>query len=146
PLLDPRAAASDSRGNFYVLERNGNALRMVDRTGKIRTLITATSGAHPPRSSKGAAIDMKGPKHLTVDPDGNVLIADTENHMIRMYNPKDGNIEVIAGTGEKGSRIVEDDPLQTQFNRPHGVYVDRQGALWVSDSDNHRILKLTNWR
>jgi glucose/arabinose dehydrogenase len=74
-----------------------------------------------------------------------VIIADTENHLIRRYNPKDGTTVVIAGTGEKGDRLVPDDPLKTQLNRPHGVFVHPSGALYISDSDNNRILKMTNW-
>ncbi|MGH8246623.1 MAG: hypothetical protein ACREUU_09350, partial [Gammaproteobacteria bacterium] len=75
----------------------------------------------------------------------NVIIADAENHLVRKYNPKDGTTIVIAGTGEKGGRIVADDPLKTQLNRPHGVFVDPSGALYISDSYNHRILRVTGW-
>jgi DNA-binding beta-propeller fold protein YncE len=145
PLLDPRAAAPDSRGNVYILERRGNALRVVDSKGKIRTVVGPASSAAPPRSSRGAEAEMKGPKHLFVDAQDNVIIADAENHLVRKYNPKDGTTVVIAGTGEKGDRIAADDPLKTQLNRPHGVYVHPSGALYISDSYNHRILKLTGW-
>ena len=51
----------------------------------------------------------------------------------------------IAGTGQKGARLAPEDPLKTQLNRPHGVYVHPSGALYISDSDNNRILKLTGW-
>jgi glucose/arabinose dehydrogenase len=52
---------------------------------------------------------------------------------------------VIAGTGEKGDRIVQDTPIKTQLNRPHGVFVHPSGALYISDSYNHRVLKLSGW-
>ncbi len=58
---------------------------------------------------------------------------------------KPGVITTIAGTGEKGDRVVPGDPLRTQLNRPHGVYVHSSGALYISDSYNHRVLKLTDW-
>jgi hypothetical protein len=51
----------------------------------------------------------------------------------------------IAGTGEKGDRVEIGDPLRTQLNRPHGVFVHRSGDLYITDSYNHRILKLRNW-
>jgi hypothetical protein len=51
---------------------------------------------------------------------------------------------VIAGTGEKGGRLVADDPLKTQLNRPHSVFLHPAGALYLSDSYNHRVLKLAN--
>lgn len=145
PLVDPRAAAADSKGNVYILERRGNALRVVDKRGRIRTVIGPASSAVPPRSSRGTEPEMKGPKHIFIDAQDNVIIADAENHLVRKYNPKDGTTVVIAGTGEKGDRIVPDDPLKTQVTRPHGVYVHPSGALYISDSYNHRILKLTGW-
>ena len=133
PLVDPRAAAIDSKGNLYILERGGNALRVVDQNGKIRTVIAPGSKVDK---------DLNGPKHLCFDRQDNVIIADSENHLIRRCNPKDGTMVTIAGTGEKGDRLVPDDPLKTQLNRPHGVYLHASGALYISDSDNNRILKL----
>lgn len=136
PLVDPRAAAVDSKGNLYILERGGNALRVIDKNEKIRTVI------HPGSQTDK---DLNGPKHLCFDRQDNVIIADTENHLIRKYSPRDGKTVVIAGTGEKGDRLVADDPLKTQLNRPHGVFVHRSGELYISDSDNHRVLKMSNW-
>jgi NHL repeat len=136
PLVDPRAAAIDSKGNLYILERAGNALRVVDKSGKIRTVIAPGSKREK---------DMNGPKHLCFDRQDNVIIADTENHLIRKYSTKDGTTVVIAGSGEKGDMLVSDDPLRTQLNRPHGVFVHSSGALYISDSDNHRVLKMSNW-
>lgn len=135
PLVDPRAIVLDRKGNLYILERRGNALRVVDRKGTIRTVVSPTS-VQPP---------MNGPKHLCLDGRGNVLIADTENHVIRKYSPRDGSVAVIAGTGQRGDRIVAADPLQTQLNRPHGVYVHPSGDLYISDSENNRVLKVTGW-
>jgi len=132
PLQDPRAVAVDSKGNVYILERRGNALRVVDKSGKIRTLIKP--GSITP--------DMNGPKHLCVDRQDNVIIADAENHLVRKYSPADGTTVTIAGTGQKGDHVEPGDPLKTQLNRPHGVYVDKSGELYITDSYNHRILKM----
>ncbi len=145
PLLDPRATTVDSKGNVYILERRGNALRVLDRQGKIRTLIGPGIQSPLPRSASEKTLHLNGSKHLCVDRNDNVIIADTENHLILRYNPKNGTTVVLAGTGEKGDRLVADDPLKSQLNRPHGVLVHPLGALYISDSDNHRVLKLTNW-
>lgn len=135
PLVDPRAVVLDQQGNLYILSRRGNALRVVSKDGIIRTLV-----------GPGDVIpDLNGPKHLCVDLQGSVVIADTENHLIRKYSPRDGKLATIVGTGEKGDRIDPVDPLKTQLNRPHGVSIDRSGALYISDSYNHRILRLTGW-
>ena len=142
PLLDPRAITIDSKGNLYILERGGNALRMVDSGGKIHTV--AGTGKTGASGDGGPAIQatMNGPKHLCVDLEDNVLIADTENHLIRKYMPRDGKIILVAGTGKAGSSGVGGPPGQCQLNRPHGVFVDRTGALYISDSLNNRVLKI----
>jgi DNA-binding beta-propeller fold protein YncE len=143
PLADPRAVAADSKGNVYILERGGNALRVVDKKGKIQTLITPANASTS--NSRTVAPDLNGPKHLCVDRNDNVIIADAENHLVRRYDPKTGKTVTIAGTGQFGKEIVTGDPLKTQVNRPHGVFVHPSGALYISDSYNHRILKLTGW-
>ncbi len=134
PLMDPRAVAADAKGNVYVLERGGNALRVVSG-GKIRTLIKP--GDIQP--------DLKGPKHLCIDRSGNVIIADAENNLVRRYDIKTKLTTVIAGTGKPGAHIDPDNPLKTEVNRPHGVFVHSDGALYITDSYNHRILKLTKY-
>jgi sugar lactone lactonase YvrE len=132
PLEDPRAVAVDARRNVYVLERRGNALRVVDPQGKIRTVL-----------GPAGQLRLNGPKHLCVEKGGSVIIADTENHRIVRFTPADGSAAVVAGTGTKGDEINPDDPLRTALNRPHGVAVDSSGALYVTDSYNHRILKIS---
>ena len=145
PLVDPRAVAVDSKGNVYILERRGNALRVVDTKGRIRTLIGAADiNSSPVEVRKQGEPKLNGPKHLCVDARDNVMIADSENHVILKYTPRDGKTVVIAGTGEKGNGLVADDPLKTQLNRPHGVFVHPSGALYISDSDNNRVLKMMN--
>jgi len=144
PLVDPRAVAADSKGNVYVLERGGNALRVVDKQGKIRTLIAPTGSAATSAATK-VAPDLNGPKHLCVDRKDNVVIADAENNLVRYFNSSTGKTATIVGTGLPGKEIVGGEPLKTRVHRPHGVFVHPSGALYISDSYNHRILKLTVW-
>ncbi len=144
PLVDPRAAAADTQGNLYILERTGNALRVVDREGRIRTVVNA-SGQKGGEGDGGPALaaTLDGPKHLCVDQDGSVIIADAENHLIRRYVPTTGQLERVAGTGVKGSAGVGGDPLKCQLSRPHGVTVHPStGELFITDSYNNRILKI----
>jgi DNA-binding beta-propeller fold protein YncE len=140
--MDPRAVAVDAAGNVYILERGGHALRVVDVNGKIRTVVgTGKSGASGDGSDARQAT-LNGPKHLCIDAEGNVLIADTENHLIRKYLPKEGKIVRLAGTGKKGMAGVGGNPLQAELNQPHGVQVDPSGVLYIADSSNHRILRI----
>lgn len=144
PLVDPRAAAADREGRLYILERTGNALRVVDPGGTIRTVVNR-SGAKGAGGDGGPATEatLNGPKHLCVDRDGSVLIADAENHLIRRYVPSTGRLERVAGTGQQGREGVGGDPLRCQLARPHGVTVHpRTGELYLTDSYNNRILKI----
>lgn len=144
PLSDPRAVAPDRQGNVYVLERGGNALRVVGKDGRIRTVVNA-SGQKGGEGDGGPALEatMNGPKHLCVDKDDTVLIADAEAHLVRRYVPATGKIERVAGTGKHGSAGVGGDPRQCQLARPHGVTVHPQtGEIYITDSYNNRVLKI----
>lgn len=142
PLIDPRAVAVDGKGNVYILERAGHALRVVDADGKIRTV--AGTGRRGADGDGGSALKatLNGPKHLCVDGEGNVLIADTENHLIRKYLPREGKIVRVAGSGRKGRKGVDGSPLEVELNQPHGVHVRPDGTLYIADSSNNRILKI----
>jgi sugar lactone lactonase YvrE len=140
-LVDPRSVAVDGDGRLYILERGGHCLRVVEVDGTIRTV--AGTGAKGDSGDGGDArkATMNGPKDLSVDRDGSVLIADCENHVIRRYDPRSGVITRVAGTGSKGKGAAGA-PLETALDRPHGVHVGPDGALYICDSNNHRVLKL----
>lgn len=141
PLVDPRATATDANGNLYILERGGHALRVVDSQGEIRT----AAGTGKPGSGVGKALEaaMRGPKHLCIDRDGSVLIADTENHRVVRYTPGKETLELVAGSGTKGAGLGDGDPKRAEFSQPHGVIVHpRTGDIYISDANNGRVLKL----
>ncbi len=142
PLVDPRAVAVDASGNIYILERSGHALRVVDTSGHIRTV--AGTGAKGASGDGGDALraTFNGPKHLCVDPAGDVLIADTENHLIRKYLPREGKVVRVAGTGRKGIGGLDGPPLKAELYQPHGVHVRADGTIYIADSSNDRILKI----
>jgi len=141
PLVDPRAACADRNGNLWILERGGHALRVVDAKGKIQTV--AGTGVNGMGAGKALEAAMNGPKHLCIDRDGSVLIADTENHRIVRYNPKDATLTAVAGNGKKGAAGVGGDSLRAELNQPHGVRVHpKTGDIYISDASNNRVLKI----
>jgi hypothetical protein len=127
PLVDPRAAAMDENGNLYVVERGGNALRMVDSSGKIFTV--AGTGAKGKKDGNALDATFNGPKHLAIDQSNKVYIADDINHLIRKFDPITKTVTTVLGA------------KKWKLNRPHGVTVHGDD-LYVADSWNHRILKL----
>ena len=142
PLSDPRAVVAAADGSFYILERGGNALRFVDAAGKIKTV--AGNGKPGLSGDGGPALDatMNGPKHLCLDRDGSVIIADAENQVVRRYDPKTGKITRVAGTGKKGTAGLGGDPLACELARPHGVTIAPDGTLYITDSYNNRVLRI----
>ncbi|HLJ92886.1 MAG TPA: hypothetical protein VKU02_06805 [Gemmataceae bacterium] len=142
PLMDPRAVAVDPEGNIYILERSGHALRVVDPQGKIWTLVGTGKAGNSGDGGDGRLATLNGPKHLCVDREGNVLIADTENHVIRKYLPRERKIVRVAGTGRKGTAGVGGPPLSAELNQPHGVTVRSDGRLYIADSSNNRVLRI----
>jgi sugar lactone lactonase YvrE len=141
PLVDPRAVAIDGSKNVYLLERSGHALRIVDPEGKIRTVVgTGKAGASGDDGNARRAT-LNGPKHMCFDHDGNVIIADTENHVIRKYIVDENKIVRLVGSGRKGKTGIGGPPLAAELNQPHGVYFHRDGTLYIADSSNNRVLK-----
>ena len=147
PLVDPRAIALDPWGNLYICERSGNALRVVDVSGKIRTVAGTGERGYSGDGGPAREARLDGPKHLFAEPSGDVLITDTENHAIRRYSPVDGTIRHVAGTGIAGAAGVPGPAAVSDLNRPHGAQAHpRTGEIYVSDSANNRVLRIGRTR
>jgi DNA-binding beta-propeller fold protein YncE len=140
PLHGPRALAFGPDGTCWLALREGNALLRLDpKTATLRRV--AGTGKSGFTGNGGPALEatLAGPKGVALDPAGTVYLADTESHSIRYLDIAKNTIEVLVGTGKKGDGPDGDDPPKCQLARPHGVYVDRDGAVFIGDSENHRV-------
>ncbi len=142
PLVDPRAVIADRAGTIYILERAGHALRAVDPNGRIRTVVGTGKPGNSGDGDDARLATLNGPKHLCLDRAGRIIIADTENHVIRRYSPDTGRIERIAGRGVAGARGLGGPPLDLELRQPHGVHVHADGTLYIADTGNHRVLAI----
>lgn len=139
-LNGPRAVDFDASGDLWVALREGNAIFRLDLSAK-QAFHVAGSGAKGFSGNGGDAKKalLSGPKGISVAPDGNVFFADTESHSIRYVDLQKGTVELLLGTGKRGQTFSAD-PLKCETDRPHGVFVDGEGRVFVGDSENHRVL------
>lgn len=127
-----RAQAVDRKGNIYILA--GKGLKRYGRDGESEII----ANFDPP---------LNGAKHVWADANDDVLIADSNNHLIRKYLASGKKVITLAGTGEKGAGGVPGPALHAQLAEPHGVVAHpRTGDIYVADSRNHRVLRLTSKR
>ncbi|HKS37003.1 MAG TPA: hypothetical protein VJW76_07430 [Verrucomicrobiae bacterium] len=139
PLNGPRAVDFGKDGNMWLALREGNAIYRLDtKAGTIHHIAGTGRKGFTGNGGPARQATLSGPKGVSVAPDGNVYFADTESHAIRRIDVRKGTVELVAGTGERGDG-PESDPLKCKFARPHGIFVDGDGAIFVGDSENHRV-------
>ncbi|OEH84502.1 hypothetical protein BHU72_09865 [Desulfuribacillus stibiiarsenatis] len=140
----PRGVAVDSHGNLYIADRSNHRIRKVSATDGVITTVAGTGT--PDYSGDGEAAtsaNLKSPHGVAVDSHGNLYIADTENNRIRKVSAADGVISTVAGTGIYGYSGDEGTATLAQFRSIYGVIVDSNGNLYITDSNNNRIRKVT---
>jgi streptogramin lyase len=139
PLNGPRAIDFDRAGNLWLALRDGNAVYRLDlSTGTIHHVAGTGKKGFTGNGGPALGATLSGPKGLSIGPDGNVYVADTESHGIRMIDVGKGTIELIAGTGEKGDG-PPGDASKCRFTRPHGIFVDADGSIFVGDTESNRV-------
>ena len=130
----------DGNGNLYVADTSNHTIRKVTQGGEVTTLagLAGTPGAS---DGNGSGARFNNPGGVTVDSYGNVFVADTNNHTIRKISST-GLVTTFAGSaGIIGSG---DGPGNAaRFNYPNGVVVDLEGSVFVADTNNHTIRKIT---
>ncbi len=139
PLNGPRAIDFDQEGNMWLALREGNAVYKLDlQLGTIYHIAGTGEKGFTGNGGPARQATLSGPKGLSIAPNGNVYLADTESHSIRMIDLRKKTLELIAGTGERGDGPVGD-PLACKMARPHGVFVDSDGRVFVGDSEANRV-------
>jgi sugar lactone lactonase YvrE len=135
---DPYGVALDADGNVYVADGgDSNRIRRISAEGQVTTLAGGGEGFV---DGTGSAAAFHTPSALAFDRAGNLFVADTGNHAIRNITP-DGNVTTLAGNGKPG--YADGIGADAQFNAPVGVAVDRDGVVFVADTYNDRIRRIT---
>ena len=133
----PLGVAVDSAGNVYVADEANEMIRKIT-SGSVSTL--AGSGTPALTDGTGANASFWEPTGIAVDSAGNVYVADNVNNAIRKVTPS-GVVTTIGGSPAGLSGTATGTGSNAQFNRPWGIAVDNAGNVYVTDSNNFRIMK-----
>ncbi len=144
-LRQPSAVALDRAGNLFIADTGTQRVRQVSPAGTIATLagVGMPVWGLAPEQVPAATAGLNFPTGVAVDPQGNVFIADTDNHNVREVGTN-GLISTAVGTSQGGIGPASLPPTQTQLRGPQGVCLDHSGTLYVVDSSNHRVLRVTS--
>jgi sugar lactone lactonase YvrE len=142
PLNGPRAITADSEGNLYLVLREGNAVFRIDpRAGRIYHVAGTGESGYTGDGGPAKLAKLSGPKAIAWAPDGSLYLADTESHTIRKVDLKSGVITTVVGNGQRGDG-PDGDAKACKLSRPHGIFVSKAGAVYIGDSESHRVRTL----
>ena len=136
----PRAAAVDAAGNIYVADTQDEAIRKITPAGVV-SVFAGKPGVCGSTDGTGSAARFCNPDGVAVDAAGNVYVADTDNSTIRKITPA-GMVSTLAGVATKTGSTDSRNGSPT-FNHPQGVATDTLGNLYVADTVNCTIRKIT---
>ncbi len=142
-IFGARAVQVAPDGTVYILERQGSTLRAVEpRSGVIRHVAGTGARGYDGDGGDAATATFNAPKEFAVDGDGNLLIVETENHVIRRIDARTRIVATIAGDGRHGGEGDGGPATRASLARPHGAAVGPDGTIYIGDTENHRIRKL----
>jgi NHL repeat len=137
----PAGAAVDVSGNVYIADSWDNVIRKITPDGVVTTL-AGSAGSSNFMDGIGSNARFHSPEGLAVDPAGNVYVADASNHAIRKIT-SGGVVTTLAGLGGVSGHS-DGTGINARFNTPFDVVVDNAGNVYVADSGNDLIRKITS--
>ena len=143
-FIVPYGVATDGAGNVYVADSGNNLIRVITPAGEVTTL--AGSGAASNVNSTGTLASFNSPSGIATDSAGNVYVADTTNHLIRSISTTGSSVGVVttlAGTANVASYVNASGTLAS-FNRPFAIATDNAGNVYVADTFNNAIRKISS--
>lgn len=140
-LFSPHDLLFDREGNLLIADTNNHRIRRIDQRGVITTIAGNGKAAYAGDNGPAITASLNNPQSIAVDRDGNLLIADTYNHVVRRVD-QSGKITTFAGTiggfGGDGGEATK-----AQMSLPMAVAAAPDGNVYVSDGGNSRIRQIT---
>ena len=146
-LRTPNGVAVDAGDNVYVSEQTNQVVRKITASTGIISPVAGNAAAGSGYAGDGGAATgakLFFPANIAIDAGGNLFIADQSNNIVRKVTASTGLIGTVAGTPSSSGYSGESGPATSaQLNSNHGVAVDASGNLYIADSGNRRIRKVT---
>lgn len=143
PVNGPRALDFDGQHSLILALREGNAIYRMDlQTHTYQHLAGTGKKGYSGDGGPALLARLSGPKGVAMAPDGDIYFADTESHTVRVIRSASGVVETVIGDGQRGNG-PDGRPETCRLDRPHGVCVDAQGRVYVGDTNNHCVRRLT---
>ena len=142
-LNSPQGIRARRDGTLVFADRDNNRVREITAAGRLRTL--AGNGARRFSGDGGRALDaaLNRPAGVCLDSSGDVYVADTGNHRIRKFTAG-GTIVTVAGNGMAGYSGDGGPADKAALNTPSAVEMDANGDLFIADTENHCIRRVSN--
>ncbi|MCX4241359.1 NHL domain-containing protein [Paraliomyxa miuraensis] len=128
-------------GTIDVSDSLANRVRRITPDGIVDTIAGTGEAAYSGDGGPGVDAAIHWPSALELDPEGNLLIAQTRSHVVRRLRI-DGTIETIAGTGTAGFSGDGGPATSAQLDQPYGLALDDDGTLYVADRANFRVRRI----
>jgi sugar lactone lactonase YvrE len=141
-LSSPLGTALDAAGNLYVADTGNHRIRRIDTNGLISTVAGTGTGGSVGDGGAATAAQLNAPQGVAFDAAGNLYIGDTLNNKVRKVTPA-GVISTFAGTGVAGSTGDGGTASAARLSQPRGVATDAAGNVYVADSANNKIRRVT---
>jgi len=137
----PCGVAVDNSGNVYVADTENQRIRKISTDGNVATM-AGNGSAIGGVDGKGSTATFNDPRGVAVDGSGNVYVADTDNDTIRKITPG-GEVTTLAGSAGHAGRS-DGSANVARFYGPYGIAVDHSGTVYLADTSNDTIRKITS--
>jgi trimeric autotransporter adhesin len=140
----PHAVSVDASGNIYIADSGSDRIRLATKTtGIITTLAGDDASGYSGDGGLATSATLNYPQAVAIDASGNIYIADTYNHRIRMVTKTTGIITTVAGDDASGYSGDGGLATSASLSFPYGVSVDASGNIYIADTYNGRIRMVT---
>ena len=142
-IAGPTGVVVDDQGTLYIADRENNRIRAVDSQGMISTVVGTGQQDYNGDSEVARDTNLHLPFGVALNPDGKLLVIDRSNYRIRSIDLKRGTVKTIAGNGNKMFAGDGGPATGATLSFPHGIAVDKNDNVLISDKGNYRIRKIS---